>query len=158
MYKYHGIAHKNVTYPVIVKEIHENGYQSYVVRSPYINGMITEGRTLEEAMFYAQDALGTMICGETEYPPMQFSPDWQLDEDEFITYVSVDMERYELMYGILQSVDIQLSQPLINFVKEQELDISLFTQNELLKLYYAKTQWRNHIEVEDENEVAKHDK
>lgn len=60
---------KRLIYPVIISEFNDDGHY-FVVTSPNIKGMVTQGDTAEEAIYWAEDAIATMLDG-TEYPEPQ---------------------------------------------------------------------------------------
>ena len=80
---------KRLIYPVIISEFNDDGHY-FVVTSPNIKGMVTQGDTAEEAIYWAEDAIATMLDG-TEYPEPQDPSDWKVKKNEGIVYVSVDM-------------------------------------------------------------------
>ncbi|MDR0899881.1 MAG: type II toxin-antitoxin system HicB family antitoxin [Lactobacillaceae bacterium] len=86
-----------VTYPVIISEHSDSDYHDgrpyYIVESPNIPGMLTDGDTFDEAAFWAIDALATMLEGE-EYPEVQDPRKWELKPNESIVYITVDMDAW----------------------------------------------------------------
>ncbi|WP_225049324.1 type II toxin-antitoxin system HicB family antitoxin [Lacticaseibacillus kribbianus] len=81
-----------LTYPVIMAEHHDEG--DYVtVTSPNIPGMVTEGRTHQQAAESAIDAIATMLDGEP-YPEPQDPSGWSLADGERSAYVTVGMAQW----------------------------------------------------------------
>lgn len=84
---------KKLIYPVIITEVNDEDGHYFCVSSPNIKGMVTQGDTLEDAVYWAEDAIATMIEGE-EYPKPQDPKNWELEPNESIVYVTVNMERW----------------------------------------------------------------
>ena len=59
------------TYPVILTEYNDEAGHYYVVTSPNIQGMVTDGATIPEALDNAKDALAAMLANEKERPEVQ---------------------------------------------------------------------------------------
>ena len=83
-------------YPAVFETAEEGGY---TVTVPDIEGCFTEGRTLEQAMWMAQDAIGCMLEGvpEEDYPPARSVNDIDTSAytDCFVTLVEFDRQIYE---------------------------------------------------------------
>lgn len=86
--KYRSILTKEMKYPVILTEYHDDGYYYYVVTSPNIPGMVTDGDTIAEALIHAEDAIATMLDG-TDYPAVQDPKLWQLKANQFVAWVTL---------------------------------------------------------------------
>lgn len=82
---------KRIVYPIIVSEYDDDGHY-FVATSPNIPGMVTQGDTLSDVVYWAEDAIATMIAGE-EYPP-QDPTDWPLKKNERVVFVSVNMVQW----------------------------------------------------------------
>lgn len=82
-----------LVYPTIFAEQNDEDGHYFVVTSPNISGMVTEGDTRSKAMAEAVDAIATMLDGE-QYPAPQETSDWLLTDNESIVYVSVNMTRW----------------------------------------------------------------
>ena len=85
------MEHDDLTYPVIVTECDDETGHYYGVSSPNIKGMVTDGKTLEEAMVHAQDAIITMIS-DTDYPAVQDPTNWQLGAHDSIMWVTISIK------------------------------------------------------------------
>lgn len=78
---------KKIKYPVILTEYDDDGHY-YVVTSPNIPGMATDGDTIAEALIHAEDAIATMLDG-TDYPTVQDPKLWQLKANQFVAWVTL---------------------------------------------------------------------
>lgn len=78
-----------LTYPAIISEYDDDGHY-FVVTSPNIQGMVTQGDTLSDAEYRAKDALATMLEGETEFPQVQDPVEWNLKDNQRVIYISID--------------------------------------------------------------------
>ena len=60
---------KILIYTVIVTECTDKAGHYYGISSPNIKGMVTDGKTMQEAILHAEDAIATMISdvGYSEY-------------------------------------------------------------------------------------------
>lgn len=79
-------------YPAIFHE--EDGYW---VEFPDLNGCVTEGSTIEDAMSMAQEALGLWLASQLEMGnelPTPSKIENIHPEDGVVTYVSTDMNAY----------------------------------------------------------------
>lgn len=81
------------TYPVVLTEYNDESGHYYVVTSPNIQGMVTDGETIPEALENAKDALATMLANELERPEVQDPREWTLDKGQQTSWVSVNMTR-----------------------------------------------------------------
>lgn len=83
-------------YPAVFETAQEGGY---TVTVPDIDGCFTEGKTLEQAMWMAQDAIGCMLedVAEADYPKVSKVNDIDTAEyaDCFVTLVEFDRQVYE---------------------------------------------------------------
>lgn len=83
-----------VLYPVVFTEISDEDGHYFGVESPNIRGMHSQGETFEDAFFWAEDAIATMLDGENEYPDVMNPADWKLEDNQFVNYVKVDMKKW----------------------------------------------------------------
>ena len=72
---------KILIYPVIVTECNDEAGHYYGISSPNIKGMVTDGKTMQEANHQAKEAIGTMISDMTEYPEEQETRKWKLNKE-----------------------------------------------------------------------------
>ncbi|WEV51693.1 type II toxin-antitoxin system HicB family antitoxin [Lactobacillus sp. ESL0731] len=84
---------KKLVYPVIITEVNDEDGHYFVASSPNIQGMVTQGDTWEEVVYWAEDAIATMIEGE-EYPKPQDPKNWKLEPNDKVVYITVDMEKW----------------------------------------------------------------
>lgn len=84
---------KRLVYPIIATAYNDEDGHYYVATSPNIKGMVTQGDTMADIAYQAEDAIATMLDGET-YPEPQDPSSWQLEESQRIIYVSVDMAKW----------------------------------------------------------------
>jgi predicted RNase H-like HicB family nuclease len=80
-------------YPTVFTEHHDEDGHYFVVTSPNIPGMVTEGTTRQQAVTEAIDAIATMLDGE-KYPSVQDPGQWILKKNETIVYVPVNMTQW----------------------------------------------------------------
>lgn len=88
---------KEIVYPITVSEYDDDGHY-FVATSPNIPG-VTQGDTLSEVAYWAEDAIATMIAGE-DYPTPQDPTDWPLKENERVIFISVNMVQWLKKHSI----------------------------------------------------------
>jgi predicted RNase H-like HicB family nuclease len=80
-------------YPAI---IHKNDDESYTITYPDLPGCISEGKSLENAMYMAQRALyqwlGYMNDNNQEMPLASPVSDIKIDENEFVNFICVQVK------------------------------------------------------------------
>lgn len=81
-----------LVYPVIIAEFNDDGHY-FTVTSPNIQGMVTQGETLEEAKSESVDAIATLLDGEP-YPEPEDPSGWKLAANESLVYITVDMAQW----------------------------------------------------------------
>ena len=69
---------QRIVYPVIIKEYNDEDGHYFVATSPNIKGMVTQGSTLNEAAYFSEDAIATMISDEKNYPEPMDPTEWEL--------------------------------------------------------------------------------
>lgn len=79
-----------LAYPVILTEYNDEDGHYYVVTSPNIQGMVTDGETITEALYHAKDAIATMLDAPN-YPKIQDPKDWKLEKNQQVSWVTVNM-------------------------------------------------------------------
>lgn len=81
------------TYPAI---FHKNGDGSYTVTFPDLSGCISEGKTLENALFMAQSALkqwiGYLTDKKMEIPEPLTREEIKISADEFVNFICADVK------------------------------------------------------------------
>lgn len=111
---------KGIVYPIIVSEYDDDGHY-FVATSPNISGMVTQGDTLSEVAYWAEDAIATMIAGE-DYPTPQDPTDWPLKENERVIFISVNMVQW------LKNIQLRLTD------RTARSDVSSSTTEDLREL------------------------
>lgn len=110
-------------YPVIISEYNDDGHY-YVVTSPNIKGMVTQGDTLEDAVYWAEDAIGTMLDGEKSYPKVQDPSNWKLNKNDRLVYITVDMSKWLKKNSRTVKKTITVPEYLNEMAKEQNINVS----------------------------------
>ncbi|KAF0363816.1 type II toxin-antitoxin system HicB family antitoxin [Pediococcus acidilactici] len=110
-------------YPVIISEYNDDGHY-YVVTSPNIKGMVTQGDTLEDAVYWAEDAIGTMLDGEKSYPKVQDPSNWKLNKNDRLVYITVDMSKWLKKNSKTVKKTITVPEYLNEMAKEQNINVS----------------------------------
>lgn len=120
-------------YPVIVTECNDEAGHYYGVTSPNIQGMVTDGKTLTEAIEHAEDAIATMIS-DTEYPAVQDPRSWELEENDSIMWVTVNMRRWLNDYGKTVRRNVTIPESLNEWAKLNNVNVSKVTTEALKEL------------------------
>lgn len=120
-------------YPVIVTECNDEAGHYYGVTSPNIQGMVTDGKTLTEAIEHAEDAIATMIS-DTEYPAAQDPRSWELEENDSIMWVTVNMRRWLNDYGKTVRRNVTIPESLNEWAKLNNVNVSKVTTEALKEL------------------------
>lgn len=79
---------KSIKYPIILTEYNDESGHYYVVTSPNIQGLVTDGKTIVEALYMANDAIKCLLDGEC-YPKVQNPNNWQLKKNQKIYWITV---------------------------------------------------------------------
>ncbi|WP_331224731.1 type II toxin-antitoxin system HicB family antitoxin [Pediococcus acidilactici] len=111
---------RKLIYPVIINEYNDDGYY-YVVTSPNIKGMVTQGDPLEDAIYWAEDTIGTMLDGEKSYPKVQDPSNWKLNKNDQLVYITVDMSKWLKKNSKTVKKTITVPEYLNEMAKEQNL-------------------------------------
>ena len=125
-----------LVYPVIVTECNDESGHYYGVSSPNIKGMVTDGKTIQEAVVHAEDAIATMIADE-EYPAVQDPTKWELGDHDFIMWVTVNMAKWLNRYGKTVRRNISIPEGLNNWAKENKINVSQVTTKALREMQEA---------------------
>lgn len=107
-------------YPAIFTKMNDDG-NYYIIDFIDLKNCITEGETIQEAYYMAQDAMGLFLDELVKFPEptLDFS-NIELKENQFITFVSIDMDYYRKKYNN-KSVKKTLSIPSwLNTIAEKE--------------------------------------
>ena len=88
------------SYPAIFSPAEEGGY---TVNFPDLEGCFTEGDTLTEAFYMAEDVLALILYGyETDgraIPAPSDPGSFDLHEGDFVNYIACDTMEYRKMYN-----------------------------------------------------------
>ena len=124
------VVSEKIFYPAIF-EPQDVGYSVYV---PDLQGCVTQGDTLEEALYMAGEAIGLMLEGvRTEDIPQASAPqDIALQGKQFVMVVPFDRLAYAKKYNT-RSVKKTLSIPawLNELALEKNINFSNVLQNAL---------------------------
>lgn len=126
-----------LVYPVIVTECNDETGHYYGVSSPNIKGMVTDGKTLQEAIVNVEDAIATMISDEKDYPEVQDPKQWKLGKNDSIMWVTVNMMKWLNSYGKTERRNITLPATLNHWAKENKINVSKVTADALRALQGA---------------------
>lgn len=109
-------------YPVIVSEMNDDGHY-YLVTSPNIPAMVTQGDTFSDAVYWSADAIATVIEGET-YPEPVDPSNWTLNDNDKLVYVTVDMKRWSEKNLKTVKKTITVPEYVSNLAKENGINVS----------------------------------
>ena len=86
-------------YPAIFTKMNDDG-NYYIIDFIDLKNCITEGETIQEAYYMAQDAMGLFLDELVKFPEptLDFS-NIELKENQFISFVSIDMDYYRKKYN-----------------------------------------------------------
>lgn len=125
------------TYPVILTEYNDESGHYYVVTSPNIKGMVTDGATIPEALDNAKDALATMLANEKERPAVQDPRTWDLDKGQQTSWVSANMTRWLNKNVKTVRRNITLPADLNEWAKQNKINVSKVTTDALYDMQEA---------------------
>lgn len=125
-----------LAYPVILTECNDESGHYYVVTSPNIKGMVTDGKTIAEALYHSVDAIATMIF-DSEYPEVQDPRKWKLEDNEQVSWVRVNMTKWRAQYGKTVRRNISIPEGLNNWAKANKINVSQVTANALREMQEA---------------------
>ena len=129
------------SYPAIFSPAEEGGY---TVNFPDLEGCFTEGDTLTEAIYMAEDVLALILYGyETDgrsIPAPSDPGSFDLHEGDFVNYIACDTMEYRKMYNN-KSIKKTLSIPewLNEKATSMNLNFSQILQEALIEKINA--QW-----------------
>lgn len=107
-------------YPAIFTKMNDDG-NYYIVDFIDLKDCITQGETIQEAFYMAQDAMGLFLDDLKNFPTptLDFS-NIKLKSNQFISFVSIDMDYYRKKYNN-KSVKKTLTIPCwLDSIAEQE--------------------------------------
>lgn len=114
---------KRLVYPIIATECNDEDGHYFVGTSPNIKGMVTQGTSMADLAFQAEDAIATMLDGET-YPEPQDPSAWELEDNQRVIYISVDMDKW--LKKSMKTVRRTITVPeyLNDLAKERKINVS----------------------------------
>lgn len=115
---------QRIVYPVIAREYNDEDGHYFVITTPNIPGVVTQGDTLDQAALNAEDAIATMIADKKDYPKPQNPLNWKLRENERIIYVSVNMTQWQKKYGRTVRKSITIPAYLADWAKSNHVNVS----------------------------------
>ena len=119
-------------YPAIFTKVNdEGGY--YIIDFIDLKNCITEGETIQEAYYMAQDAMGLFLDDLVKFPDptLDFS-NIKLKNNQFISFVGIDMDYYRKKFNN-KSVKKTLSIPswLDTIAEKENINFSQLLQEAL---------------------------
>ncbi|PAK77516.1 type II toxin-antitoxin system HicB family antitoxin [Lentilactobacillus parakefiri] len=122
---------KRLIYLIIVEEFNDDDGHYFVATSPNIPGMVTQGDSLADVAYWAEDAIGTMLEDQHEYPAPQDPTKWQLNPHQKLIYVTVDMKK--LLEASSKTIRRTITVPkyLNDLAKENHINVSGLTTKAL---------------------------
>lgn len=86
-------------YPAIFTKQNDDG-EYFLVDFIDLKNCTTYGRTLQEAFYMAQDAMGLFLDNELSYPtPTTDFNNIKLEKNQFISFVNIDMDEYRKKFN-----------------------------------------------------------
>lgn len=86
-------------YPAIFTKQNDDG-EYFLVDFIDLKNCTTYGRTLQEAFYMAQDAMGLFLDNEISYPtPTTDFNNIKLEKNQFISFVNIDMDEYRKKFN-----------------------------------------------------------
>jgi predicted RNase H-like HicB family nuclease len=82
-----------VAYPIILTEYNDEAGHYYVVTSPNLQGLVTDGKSITEALSNAKDAIATLLDG-LNYPKVQDPRRWELNKQQQTSWVTVNLTKW----------------------------------------------------------------
>lgn len=94
------------------------------VRIPDIKGALTQGTDMKDAVKMAEDAIGTMLIDESEYPDASDLADIHLEKGETVALIPVDLDAYRRKFSKTVRKSVTIPDYLDRIAKEQKLNVS----------------------------------
>lgn len=127
-----------LVYPAVFTP-YEDGSGGYVVEFPDLQGCVTGGDDMAEAIFMAEDAASGWVLTELEEgkqaPKASSFKDISTNSAQFVSLVALDMDSYAAKYGN-KAVKKTLTIPawLNTFAEENNISCSAILQEALSKM------------------------
>lgn len=131
-----------LVYPAIFTP-YEDGTGGYLVEFPDLQGCITGGDDMAEALFMAEDAASGWVLTELEegkeVPKATELRNMKVSGEQFVSLVALDMDAYAAKYGS-NAVKKTLTIPawLNTYVEQNGISCSKVLQEALSKMAQAK--------------------
>jgi predicted RNase H-like HicB family nuclease len=113
-------------YPTIFTEYKDESGHYFVVTSPDIQGLVTDGEDIKTAVTHAIDAIATLFDGRKEFPEPTDPADWQLARNQRIAYIPVDMITWYHNNSRTVRRNVTLPEWLNNYANENNINVSQF--------------------------------
>lgn len=125
-----------VTYPVILTEYNDDSGHYYLVTSPNLPGLVTDGKDIQEALFHAQDAIATLLDG-LNYPQVQDPRKWKLNKQQQTSWITVNLTKWRNKHEKTVRRNISLPESLNKWAKTNKINVSKVTTDALTDLRNA---------------------
>ncbi|MFC6289035.1 type II toxin-antitoxin system HicB family antitoxin [Levilactobacillus angrenensis] len=125
-----------LVYPIIAQENDDADGHYFVGFTPNLPGVVTHGGTLVDLVINAEDAIATMLDGES-YPAVQDPRKWTLQANESIIYVTVDITAWQRRNARKVRRTIAVPQYLSEMVDQRKIDVSRLTIEALEDVFRA---------------------
>lgn len=112
-----------VIYLVIIAEIRDDEVY-YVVTSPNIEDMITQGKTFSDAAYKAEDAIARILNEGSAYPEVQDPTTWEINDNEKIVYINVNMTKWRIRNMKTVRTTITIPEYLSVLAREKNINVS----------------------------------
>lgn len=109
-----------VVYPVIFSK--DDNYT--FVRIPDIDGGLTQGNDLIDAVKMAADAIGILLEDKVEYPTPTAIDELQLEKGETAALIPVDLAAYRRKHSKTVRKSVTIPDYLDRIAKEQKINVS----------------------------------
>lgn len=129
------MINKILTWPIVIDKRHD-GSDYYLVYTPGYDFM-TQGDTIDDAIYNAQDALAS-LAAIYQHEPTPDPRSWKLHGNEFVTWISIDIEGWKLPFNNLKTYTLELPEFLVAFAKKEKIDIEGVVTRGLMQRYYEK--------------------
>lgn len=128
-----------LVYPAIFSPFDNS--EGYTVTFPDLPGCVTEGDSLAEAIFMAEDVASGWVLDELENgntaPKASDATTLQTDKGDFISLIALDMDAYSEKYG-KNAVRKNLTIPawLNTFAEKKQINFSQVLTDALTNMYH----------------------
>lgn len=122
-----------VTYPIIAEHCNDEAGEYWVATSPMIEGLVTDGQTLNELILHAKDAIAGWVTDKENRVLHEDSDPatWELKSNQRIMWVSVDLNIWRQMTSKTVHRTISLPEYLNQFAKKEHINVSQLVTRQL---------------------------